>query len=104
MNRSLIIVKHPNKRKFYSVRIHWEYGQSVENWLKENFSDYRRIMSRLLPEGHRSTIKESYKELLDNPTAEDVNYWEHKTLKEAVNNCEHHTLAYFNNKWKFKHH
>ncbi len=63
----------------------------------------------LIPEGHRSSIKESYKSLKDQPgyswiqSEEDCEFWTHKTKKEAVGHCEHSTLAYFNGKWNLSH-
>lgn len=108
MNRSLIVVKNPNKREYYSIRIHWDYGKSVENWLNDNYNDYRRLMMILIPEGHRSSIEESYKSLKGQPgysgiDDEDCEFWTHKTKKEAINYCEHSTIAYFNGKWNFSH-
>jgi hypothetical protein len=93
MNRSLIVVKNPNKREFYSIRLHWDYGESVENWLKNTYKDYNSIAG-LIEKGHRSTIEESHG---------IEKWWTHKTLRAAVKNCEHYTLAYFNGKWKFTH-
>lgn len=63
------------------------------------------IMESLIKEGHRSSIDESYRELLDDWSEDgDIEPWKHKTLKEAINSCEHLTLAYFNGKqWKFTH-
>jgi hypothetical protein len=108
MNRSLIVVKHPEKREYYSIRVYWDYGKSLENWLNNNYNDYRRLMMILISEGHRSSINESYKSLKDQPgyswiTKEDYKFWTHKTKKDAISNCEYSTLAYFNGKWNFSH-
>jgi DNA phosphorothioation-dependent restriction protein DptG len=98
MNRSLIVYKE-KPRTFWSIRIHWHYGEKVENWIQN------RDIKSLIKEGHRSNIEESYRELLNDwYEDDDIEPWKHKTLKEAINNCEHLTLAYFNGKqWKFTH-
>jgi hypothetical protein len=108
MNCSLIVVKNPDKREYYSIRVHWDYGNSLENWLNNNYNDYRRLMMILIPEGHRSSINESYKSLKDQPgyswiTKEDYKFWTHKTKKDAMSFCEYKTIAYFNGKWNFSH-
>jgi len=109
MNLSLIVVKNPDKREYYSIRVYWDCGKSVENWLNNNYNDYRRLMMILIPEGHRSSINESYKSLKGQQgyswiqSEEDCEFWTHKTKKEAVGHCEHSTLAYFNGKWNFSH-
>lgn len=96
MNRSLIIVQMKPKM-FCSIRVHWNYGQELEDWLNNlNLSE----IHSLIGEGHRAMIAESYRSLLRN----DCNHWTHKTLREAIYNCEHMTLAYHNGKkWKFTH-
>lgn len=108
MNRSLIVVQMKPKM-FCSIRVHWNYGQEIEDWLNNlNLSE----IHSLIGEGHRSTIAESYRSLLCNDC--NCNHWTHKTLREAIYscktlreaiyNCEHMTLAYHNGKkWKFTH-
>jgi hypothetical protein len=98
MNRSLIIYKE-KPGTFKSIRVHWDYGQKLENWVQN------QDIESLIKEGHRSNIDESYRELLDDWSEDDdIEPWKHKTLKEAINSCEHLTLAYFNGKqWKFTH-
>lgn len=100
MNRSLIVVKIRPKM-FCSIRLHWEYGQKIEDWLNSlNLSE----IHDLIAVGHRSTIKESYRALPYTLPDADCKHWTHKTLKEAVLNIEHKTLAYHNGKtWKFTH-
>jgi hypothetical protein len=98
MNRSLIVYKE-KPGTFWSIRIHWDYGKKVENWVQN------QDIKSLIKEGHRYDIEESYRELLDDWSEDDdIEPWKHKTLKEAINRCEHLTLAYFNGKqWKFTH-
>lgn len=98
MNRALIIYKE-KPGTFKSICVHWDYGKPLENWVQ------KQDIESLIKEGHRSTIEESYRELLDDWSEDDdIEPWNHKTLKAAINNCEHLTLAYFNGKrWKFTH-
>ena len=93
MNRSVVIVKSPKRREYAVIRIHWNYGQPLVDWLKTEYKTWDRAYD-LICQGHRSTIEESDMSL------------EHgvfKTLKEAEAWCEHLTLAYYDGKrWKFK--
>jgi hypothetical protein len=86
---------------FCSIRVHWNYGQKIEDWLNNlNLSE----IHSLIGEGHRATIAESYRSLPYDHPEDDCKHWSHKTLREAINNCEHLTLAYYNGKqWKFTH-
>ena len=100
MNRTIIVVQMKPKM-FCSIRVHWNYGQQVEDWLNNlNLSD----IHRLIAVGHRATIEESYRALPYDHPSEDCDHWVHKTLREAKDNCEYKTLAYHNGKkWKFTH-
>ena len=94
MNRSVVIVKYPTKKREYGlIRIHWNYGQTLVDWLREQYNTWDRAYD-LICQGHRISIEELSQ------------YHEHevfKTLKEAEAWCEHSTLAYYDGKrWKFK--
>ena len=94
MNRSVVIVKGPKRREYSVIRIHFEYGQSLVDWLRTEYNTWVKAYD-LICQGHRSTIEE----LGPYPKEHEV----FKTLKEAEAWCEHLTLAYYDGKrWKFK--
>lgn len=105
MNRSVIIVKDSGKSRpvYRTICLHWEYGQSVENWLKTHYGTVDRA-EVLIWRGHRSTIAESYADLGHQFTHSEPHLWTFKTLREAKAYCEYLTLAYHNGKrWRFEH-
>lgn len=95
MNRTVVIVKSPGKRREWcAIRIHWDQGEKVEQWLRAHPSPVDVIWA-----GHRSTVLQPHR--LPNQYPE---HWSFKTLREAIAHCEHSTLAVHNGKgWKFKH-
>lgn len=94
MNRSVVIVKGPKRREYSVIRIHWNYGQPLVDWLRTEYNTWGKAYD-LICQGHRSTIEE----LGQYPEEHEV----FKTLKEAEAWCEHMTLAYYDGKrWKFK--
>jgi hypothetical protein len=91
MNRAVVIVKSPGKRREWgAIRIHWDEGEKVEEWLTANPSPWQVIQA-----GHRSTIEQPHS---------PPEHWSFSTLREAIAYCEHKTLAIYNGKgWKFRH-
>lgn len=99
MNRTVVIVKNFHKAERFSViRVHWNYGQPVEDWLRAEHSTWERAYD-LVCLGHRSTIEK--------PHREPNNLPEHQCftrLRDAKAWCEYLTLAYHDgNRWKFTH-
>lgn len=104
MNRTIIIVKTDRAAfgrgtlPWASIRLHWQHGKRVEDWLREDYSSYRDACD-LIMQGHRNDIDNSFGSM-GHPTE----WWEHRTLREAKANFEHLTLAWHNGKqWRFKH-
>jgi hypothetical protein len=95
MNRTVVVVKMPGKRRVWgAIRIHWDEGEKVEKWLTAHPAPHGVIWA-----GHRSTILQPHRLPTRCPE-----HWEFKTLREAIAHCEHSTLAVHNGKgWKFKH-
>lgn len=97
MNRTVIIVKTPHgghRDKFSLIRLHWQHGPVVENWLNAA-CPHRQAAWNLIEAGHRSTIFEQY---------EGYERESFRTLREARAYCEYLTLAYYNGKcWRFEH-
>lgn len=100
MNRTVIIVKEPNRNRWALVSLHWQYGQEVEQWLSQTSPDWRSAWS-LIEQGHRSTIAESR---VDLGADERPEYMTFRTLAEAKSSWEYYTIAWHNGKrWRFKH-
>jgi hypothetical protein len=100
MNRTVIIVKTPHKKREYAaIRLHWNYGQAVEDWIRTEYGSWERAYYDLISLGHRSTIEKAHREPGNLP--------EHQTfsrLRDAKAWCEHITLAYHDGKlWRFEH-
>jgi hypothetical protein len=95
MNRTVVIVKSPGKRRDWcAIRIHEDHGEKVENWLKGHLSPWQ-----VIHDGHRSSILQPHRLPTQCPE-----HWRFKTLREAIAHCEHITLAVHNGKgWKFTH-
>jgi hypothetical protein len=101
MNRTVIIVKDgresPSRPVYRLVRLHWEYGEDVENWLQQEYPTPDLALGLILG-GHRSTRSESYKDL-----GHKAKYETYRTLKAAKADWEYITLAYHNGrKWRFE--
>ena len=109
MNRTVIIVKAPPVKrdqpiveyshsvKWLAIRLHWEYGDVVKQWLNSEYDSYDKALG-LIFEGHRGDIKEK-----TSSTSERGRFWGFKTLKEAKEYCEHYTLAVHSGKrWRFE--
>ena len=107
MNSSVIIVKAPTPNppgvltpvgaKWLAIRLHWEYGDVVRQWLNSEYNSYDKALSLIL-DGHRSDRKEK-----TSSTSESGRFWGFKTLKEAKEYCEHYTLAIHSGKrWRFE--
>lgn len=104
MNRTIIAVKAGRAAfgngtlPWASIRLHWQHGKEVEDWLRENYSSHRDALD-LIMGGHREYIDKSYSDM----GYSKVQWWEHRTLREAKAN-EHLTFAWHNGKqWRFKH-
>jgi hypothetical protein len=99
MNRTVVIVKNPHRRREYAlITLHWNHGQPVEDWIRTEYGSWHRAYD-LVCLGHRSTIEKAHREPGNLP--------EHMTftrLRDARAWCEHLTLAYHDGKrWKFEH-
>lgn len=95
MNRTIIIVKAPGKRREWALaRLHWEYGEPVETWLREGFASHAEAYE-LVCQGHRE----------DRDTAHQPPEHEtFRTLSKAKAWAEHITLAVHNGRgWKISH-
>lgn len=99
MNRTVIIVKAPYKRREYGlITLHWNYGQPVEDWLRSEHSTWQQAYD-LICLGHRSTIEKAHREPGNLPEHQTFS-----TLGAAEDWFEHITLAYHDGKrWKFTH-
>lgn len=101
MNRTLIVVKDPYPFQGYKwggIRLHWQYGQEVENFLTNCVGQEWRDAWRLIESGHRSTLLETYDGL---GTCSSTSYHSYWTLKQARRD-EHITFAWHNGKrWRF---
>jgi len=99
MNRTVVIVKTPHRRREYGlIRLHWNYGQPVEDWLRAEHSTWQQAYD-LICLGHRSTIEEAHREPNNLPEHECFS-----RLRDAKAWCEYKTLAYHDGKgWKFTH-
>lgn len=99
MNRAVIAVKSKHKNVGWRViRIHWNYGRQLEDWLQTNYPDHESAL-KLISEGHRSSTTEPHQ--VDDPAS---NHWEISTLKAAKLHCEYITFAWHNGKqWRFSH-
>jgi hypothetical protein len=100
MNRTVIIVKNPYYRPrrypYGLIRLHWQYGQEVEDWLRGTSPDWDSAW-RLIQAGHRSSI-----EVVN--SASWPGYNPCPTLRGARSCYEYLTLAYHNGKsWRFEH-
>ena len=105
MNRTVVIVKDSEKSRpvYRTIRLHWEYGQPVEDWLNKDYGTIERAQV-LIWRGHRSSIAESYVDLGHQFTSKEPHLETFKTSREAKAWCEYLTLAYHNgNRWKFTH-
>lgn len=105
MNRTVIIAKDFVKSRpvYRTIRLHWEYGQPVEDWLNKDYGTSDRALL-LIWRGHRSTISESHLDLGRKFTHKEPHLESFKTLREAKAWCEYKTLAYHNGKrWTFTH-
>jgi len=100
MNRAIVIVKnfHKAPEKFSVIRIHHNYGQPLEDWLRTEYGTWYKAYD-LICQGHRSTI--------ETPHREPGNLPEHECftrLRDAKSWCEYLSLAYHDGKkWKFEH-
>ena len=96
MNRTVIVVKDPGQKKFCLIRLHWQSGQIIEDWLTESCPDWDCAWF-LISRGHRESISTR---IVDQCPAHEF----FRTLREARAYCEHRTLAYYNGKcWRFEH-
>jgi hypothetical protein len=96
MNRTVIIVK--DRSTYRSIRIHWNYGQPLEDWLRSEHASWASALD-LVWLGHRSTIEKPHREAYGLPE-----HREFTRLRDAKAWCEHITLAYHNGKrWRFYH-
>jgi len=94
MNRSVVIVKSPKKREYAVIRIHWNYGQPLADWLVTEYGSWHEAYE-LICQGHRSTIEEAH---------QAPEHQVFRTLRNAKEWCEHLTLAYHDGKrWRFEH-
>ena len=98
MNRTVVIVKAPGKRReWHAIRIHEDQGETVSTWLGNGFGTWLAAWE-LVWQGHRSTIRQPHR--LPDQCPE---HWSFKTLRAAVAHCEHNTLAVHNGKgWRIE--
>ena len=94
MNRTIIVVK-AKQNQYRLIRLHWNFGQPVADWLVADYPTHTLALN-LIDAGHRSTIETPHRFILP----------EHqvfRTLTGARSWCEHTTFAYHNGKrWRIE--
>lgn len=92
MNRTIIVVKQkPNLYRL--IRLHWNFGQPVADWLVAEYPTHVDALN-LIWAGHRSTIETPHRFILPE-------HQEFRTLTAAKRWIEHTTFAYHNGKrWR----
>ena len=99
MNRTIIVVKaKPNQYRL--IRLHWNYGQRVADWLVTDYPTHTLALN-LIDAGHRSTIKTPHRFTLPEHmvfrTLTAAKQW------AAKQRIQHITFAYHNGKrWRVK--
>ena len=94
MNRTIIVVKSkPNQYRL--IRLHWNYGQPVADWLVTDYPTHTDALS-LIDSGHRSTIETPHRFVCPE-------YEVFRTLTAAKRCIEHTTFAYHDGKrWRIE--
>ena len=114
MNRGLLIVKVPGKDEYLTSRVHWSYGDSLQEWLTENAPTYEAAKSLVLPGGMSTVHGTEDWQGKALPSPRPLYYYERgdtdeaceiKATRNAALNAEHITAHVFTRgKWRMIEH
>lgn len=94
MNRTIVVVK-AKPHEYRLIRIHWNFGQPVADWLMTEYGTHALALN-LIDAGHRSTIETPHRFVCPE-------YMTFRTLTSAKQWIEHLTFAYHNGKrWRIE--